>query len=301
MSALRFDHFISYASAASIDDYLQEYAAQGFLPSARTVRHEPGLRNGFIFLGPEYLEFAWVEDAQLFDQADAGEKLLRTAKRPFGIGLVADDVNAIHAEWTARGYCVPDVWSKSPSDAAPDATPAWSFQEIPAELLPGATCFALTYHTRAARDLNAAGVPPNTIYGVAGIVFVAMNPEARANRWRDVLAPEASVAQTECGFDVVIGPHRAEWLTPAAYRSALQLHWEPASHPFGELAAIRLLADDLDIARRMLEGAGRHVTATSIRGIDVLIVTPDARDGFAFAIQQYPIDAWRLQRTARAG
>ena len=62
MSAIRFDHLITFTSATSIDDHLKEYVAQGFVPHAQTVRHEPGLRNGFVSLGPDYLEFWWVED-----------------------------------------------------------------------------------------------------------------------------------------------------------------------------------------------------------------------------------------------
>jgi len=53
MTNIRFDHFITYTSAGNIDDYLKEYATQGFLPEDRTVRHDPGLRNGFIPFGPE--------------------------------------------------------------------------------------------------------------------------------------------------------------------------------------------------------------------------------------------------------
>lgn len=296
MSALRFDHFISYTSAASIDDHLKEYAAQGFSPSDRTVRHEPGLRNGFLFFGPEYLELAWVEDIQLFDTADAGEKQLRSVHRPFGIGFAADDVNAVHAEWVDRGYVVPDVWSKAPRDAAPDAPPVWSFLEIPPELLPGASCFALTYHSRPKKDLSSVGVPLNSAYGIAGAIFVAMDPEERATRWRDVLAPGEPVVQTQGAFAVAIGPHHAEWMTPAEYRSNLQLDWEPAEHPLGELAAIRLVANDLGITERTLKNSGRRVNSITLSDTDVLIVTPDERDGFAFVIQHFPIDAWRRHR-----
>ena len=54
MTNIQFDHFITFTSAINIDDYLEEYAAQGFVPEEKTVRHDPGLRNGFIFIGPEY-------------------------------------------------------------------------------------------------------------------------------------------------------------------------------------------------------------------------------------------------------
>lgn len=103
MTNINFDHFITYASADNIDDYIQEYAAQGFIPDEQTVRHEPGLRNRFIFLGVEYIEFCWVEDEELFTKGDDAEKSFRSAARPFGIGMVAEDIQAIHDDWTKRG------------------------------------------------------------------------------------------------------------------------------------------------------------------------------------------------------
>jgi hypothetical protein len=54
MTNIRLDHFLTFTSAADIDDYTKEYAAQGFMPAEGTVRHEPGLRNGSLgfFLEP---------------------------------------------------------------------------------------------------------------------------------------------------------------------------------------------------------------------------------------------------------
>ncbi len=301
MTSLRFDHFISYTSAADIDDCRKSYEAQGFAVSERTVRHEPGLRNGFVLLGPEYLEFAWVEDEALFDRADATEKMLRSTHRPFGIGIVADDVSALHAEWTGRGYTVPPVWSKAPRDAAPGTPPAWSFLEIPAALLPGACCFALTYHARTTRDARQVRVPPNTMYAIVGITFVTSDPEARATAWRDVLAPAEAVVRTDDIAAVAIGAHVAEWMTPDVFRSRLGLPWTPAPDGFGELAALRLVATDLDQARRVLAGAGREVRSLSIGGADALRVMPDARDGFAFTVEARPVETWLAQRVARTG
>jgi hypothetical protein len=65
-STLRFDHFITYVEAPSIDEYLDKYRAGGFLVHDETVRHDPGLRNGFAFFGAQYIEFCWVEDEDLF-------------------------------------------------------------------------------------------------------------------------------------------------------------------------------------------------------------------------------------------
>lgn len=301
MTALRFDHFITFTNAASIDEYRTGYAAQGFAAADTTVRHEPGLRNGFVRFGPEYLEFAWVEDEALFDAADATERLLRAAHRPHGIGFVADDIDALHADWLARGRAVSPVWSKAARDAAPDAPPAWSFMEIPAECLPGAACFAVTYHARSKHGVRKVQVPPNGIYAVTGPIFVTAEPEGRAAAWRDVLAPDEPVIRTEGGAAIAVGPHRAEWMTPTAYRARLGFPWTPAPHAFGELSALRLVATDLDRARRMLEDAGRDVRSSTVEGSAQLLVMPDARDGFAFAIEAMPSETWRTRRTARTG
>jgi Glyoxalase-like domain len=124
MSAIRFDHLITFTSATSIDDYLNEYVAQGFVPHTQTIRHVPGLRNGFISLGPDYLEFWWVEDEAQFTAAGADQQALRTGQRPFGIGMVAQDIHAVHDDWATRGYAVSPVSSRAPRDAPADTPEA---------------------------------------------------------------------------------------------------------------------------------------------------------------------------------
>ena len=301
MANIRFDHFITYTSAANIDNYLKEYAAQGFVPFKKTVRHDPGLRNGAISFGLEYVEFCWVEDEALFVAADEVEKLLRTTPRPFGLGMIADNVQAVHDDWTARGYSVPDVWSKVPRDAAPDTPPVWSFQEIPGELLPGVSCFVLTYHTRPKDELEQVIIAPNTIYAVSGTTFVAMEPEARAIRWRNLLAPGEQVNQSEISFDVHIGPHHAMWMTPDAFQASYGLHWMPFTHPIGEFALLHLLASDLSVTKTMMEQSGRQSYSISLRGEEELLIAPDTRDGFIFIIRQQPVEMWLQERMARTG
>jgi len=301
MANISFDHFITYTSAVNIDDYLKEYAAQGFLPHETTVRHKPGLRNGFISFGPEYIEFCWVEDEELFAKADAEEKLLRAVPRPFGIGMIADDVNAVHADWTVRGYSVPEVWSKAPRDAKPDTPPVWSFQEIPTELLPGASCFALTYHTRPKGEAKKIKISPNTIYAISGVTLVSTEPEERATYWRNLLAPKEQVFQSEIGFDVVINPHQATWMTPDICQSTYGLNWEPASHSFGQISVLHLLASNLEIVKQMIEQSGRTAYSKQIKGKEELLIVPDMRDGFVFSIRQQPVESWLQERVARTG
>jgi hypothetical protein len=298
---LQFDHFLTCTSGASIDDRLAEWAAQGFLPLERTVRHEPGLRNGFVGIGPEYLEFLWVEDEMLFAAGDEKDKAVRAACRPFGIGLVADDVRAVHADWTARGHALPAVGSKAARDASADAPPAWSFQEIPDGLLPGVATFALTYHARTANAVRKVRIAPNTIYAISGVTFVAAEPEVRATRWRDLLAPGEPVMESGAGCALTIGPHRATWTSPEAWHAAFGRPWTPAPHAWGEIALVHLLAEDLGTVEATMQAAGRKATWLHRSDGEDLLLEPDARDGFAFVVRRQPVESWRRERMERTG
>jgi hypothetical protein len=301
MAAIRFDHLMSFTSATSIDDYLAEYVAQGFVTHEQTVRHEPGLRNGFVSFGPDYLEFWWVEDEAMFAAASADQQAFRTEQRPFGIGMVAQDIQAVHNDWAAHGYAVAPVTSRAPRDAPADALPAWSFQDIPRELLPGCLCFALTYHGRSSDDQIEVRIGPNTIYALSGVTFVTTDAEGRATRWRDLLAPSEPVTPSDPGFAVQIGPHLVTWMSPNAYHATYGRPWITARHSYGELGLLHLLAAGLEQMRTILAQAGRHVIPYIANGQDALLIEPDVRDGVTFLVQQQPIAAWLHERMARTG
>jgi len=301
MANVQLDHFITYTNASNIDDYIKEYAAQGFVPDETTVRHEPGLRNRFIFIGPEYLEYCWVEDEALFEKADDKEKQLRASPRPFGIGMISDDVNAVHVDWTGRGYSVPEVESKAARDAAPDAPPVWSFQEVPDELLPGASSFVLTYHKRQNKKEKVINIHPNTIYAIAGVTFATEEPEAHATQWCTLLAPDERVIQSRHGFEVFIGPHRALWMTAENYKSTYGLEWNPAPHGYGEIAVLHLFANNLEAAKNNMEESGRQVFRIEVEDQEALLIVPDNRDGFIFCLRQQAIETWAQERMRRTG
>lgn len=294
---MRFDHFLTFTSARTVEAQLARYEALGFTPDSGTVRHDPGLRNGFVQLGPEYLELLWVEDESLFAAAPAEARELRTPPRPFGIGIAAADVTAMHDAWISRGFNIPNVFSKGERDASADAPPVWTFVEIPRQLLPGAETFLIQYHRK--RRESATNVRPaaNSIYGIAGVTLVTADPQSRATRWRDLLAPEASVDSSEVGFAVDIGPHRATWMAPDAYREFYDKAWQPATHDRGEIALLHLLAEDLATVRARMRAGGRIASDLT----DGLLIEPDPVDGFAFAVSQLPVDEWIQRRTARTG
>ncbi len=304
MPTLRLDHFITFTDAAVLEDHTAKYRAAGFNVLERTARHAGGLRTGFVAFWPEYMEFAWVEDQELFAQADGNYHQWRAALRPWGIGLATDDVRGLHDEWTARGCDVPAVESTIPRDAPADTPPVYSFQEVPADLLPGAHCFALTYHhpsiAAASRKIRPGS---NTTYAIAGVTFVCAAPDVDAARWRDLLAPDAAVRHVQDGREVAIGPHLVQWCTPDGYRARYGRTWPGSPHEWGKLAVLHLLATDLELARRSLQGAGRHVAQIRISqpDRDALLVSPDEHDGFVFAIEERPLDDWIRERNMLTG
>lgn len=279
-AAVRFDHFISHLDGPTLDRHLETYRAAGFAVADLTVKHEPGLRTGFVFFGSMYIEFAWVEDEAEFAAGATQEVAYRAAHRPYGIGFVSQDVQAVHDDWVKRGYGLPNVFSKAPRDAPPKAPPAWSFQEIPPSVLAGADCFVLTYHIYPQEVLRSAAM--NTTYDILGPVFVAEDPQQRANGWRDLLAPGRSIRSVDQGHELQLGPTLATWLSPDAYRSRFGREWVPAPHANGELALLTVLATDLNAVASTLE-------RSDWPGVPMeggIFVPPNPVDGFSFLIKE---------------
>lgn len=311
MSSLKLDHFITATNADNIDIYLDEYRRAGFLVAEQTVRHHPGLRNGFVYFGPEYLEFTWVEDEALFE-AGADTALfprvreIRAARRPFAIGVDSDDVDALHDEWAARGYDFAPVHKMAARDSAPDAPPIWSFQFLPPDVPGGTLIFALTYHTRRKDAPRKVSISPNSTYAISGVTFATDDPEKRATSWRNLLVPDAKI-ESEGGphaaFHLQIGGHEATWMRPEDYQEQFGLSYKASPHPFGEMAVIHLLAEDLNKAEEMVATPGRSATRIPDKrsGADTLLVPPDERGSFTIAITQRPAKEWLAERVAATG
>jgi hypothetical protein len=92
-------------------------------------------------------------------------------------------------------------------------------------------------------------------------------------------------------------------MTPARYEQVYGRHWEPAPHPAGEFAVLHVLAERLETAEAVLSEAGRSVTrlAGSAGAPALLLVAPDASDGFAFVLSERPASEWLTERTAQFG
>lgn len=288
---VRLDHLMTYTNAPTLEEVLEGYRRAGFSMWDGTNRHEPGLRNGFVPVGPEYLEICWVEDEEAFRRGDPQGHELIEDPRICGIAFTCSDLRALRDSWIDRGAQVPEPYVAS--EPGTNEGPKWTFQELPGRLLPGAGCFALSYHL----PRPPLQVGPNTIFGLEGVTLVSPAPEKRAQRWQAVLAPEGEVTEEDGGgFRVELGPHFARWLSADAFAQRFGRNVRPAVHPLGDTAAVHLLAEDLGEARRWLESAGRR---TELRADGGLIADPDPRDGMLFIIRQASFEAWLRSRRAR--
>ncbi len=306
MTVLKLDHVITTTKVADIDSHLDDYRKAGFAPVEYTVRLDPGLRNGFIALGPEYVEFAWVEDNDQFAQASAANPILAaltTTPRPFRISFVADDVKTVHDDWTARGYNLPPIQSFKPRDAHPDSQPLWSLFDIPPSILPGAWFVVEQYHRRREGVMREMSVSPNTIYAMVGVTFVSNVPKEQATRWRDVFNLAEPLQREEGIVEVRLQPHVFIWMTPEKYHEKYRLEWKFANHPFGEIAILHLYATDLEKVIAMLREAGRETVSLydDLIGREGTLVLPDIRDGLTFLVTEYSIQTWLDERTSITG
>ncbi len=306
MAKLKLDHVITSTNIASIDVHLDDYRKAGFLPVEYTVRLDPGLRNGFIAIGPEYVEFAWVENADEFNRAAVANPILaalRAIPRPFRISFVTEDISAVHDEWTARGYDLPPIQSLKPQDAQPDDLPLWSLFDIPPSILRGVWFVVEQYHRHREGGMQEISMSPNTIYAMVGITFVSNVPGEQAARWRDVFALAEPVQREEGIVEVRLGPHVFTWMTPEKYQDTYRLPWEFANHPFGEIAILHLHANSLEKAHEMLYKAGRETAPISsdLIGGDGILILPDIRDGLTFLVTECPVQDWLDERTSITG
>lgn len=296
------DHIITFANVASIDTYIKEYQARGFIVHDDSPRYKPGLRNRFVSLGCEYIELVWVEDEAAF--AVGGEvefaltfpnlKALRSPARPFGIGLVTQDAEALHQNWTERGYHVPDVWTFTP----PGHPPVFSFQNIPLDLLPGVGSFALMYHSTVPGQERRMQIAPNSVYALEGLTMISDEPETKATQWRDLLAPGATIQQQDGVHSFMVGAHTVHWMMPDVFRQCYGLEWTEAPHGQGAIAVLHLLVSDLSKAEAMLGAKRIQVSDTDT---PYLTIPANSQDGLAFILREYPAEQWRAERMAKTG
>lgn len=279
------NHIITFANVQNIDTYLKRYRKAGFLVSKQTVRHKPGRRNGFIYFGPEYIEFEWVENKKEFNQKGWGvQKFFSCNPRPYGLAFESNNVEVLHKNLKKKGFALKSIWTKAPADGDP-RDPWWSFQDIPQKYLSGAWIFVLTYLKRDYSKPRRISVPKNSIYALSGVTLVSNNPQLRLHQWQKFL-----------GQARIRDPHTFEWMSPQTYSKKYGIK-RVALEKFSayqEIGLIHLLADNLRKAEKMLRKNNFAIKKYK----DGFFILPDKRDGFTFLVREQKTSIWLKHRAA---
>jgi hypothetical protein len=89
-------------------------------------------------------------------------------------------------------------------------------------------------------------------------------------------------------------------MSPQVFEQRHTIAWSPAPHPYGHLAAIHLLAENLEIAATKLgQRSTKHVSGAPHE--EILVVSPTSADGVTFIIREYPIEQWRSEHSRATG
>ena len=285
------NHIISFARVRSIDTYLKRYQKAGFVADKPTVRHNPGKRNGFVYFGPDYVEFFWVEDKKKFSrEANAWEKHFSQSPRPFGIAFESTNLETFRNSSARNGYPLRPIWSKAPADGDPN-DPWWSFLNVPLKYLPGAWTFFLTYLKRVPNRPRTIKIGKNGIFGIAGIVMISDIPAKRVAQWLKFLGGK-KLSNSRIQF----GPHYVEWQTPREFHARYGLKSNRVRgklKTYAETGVIHLLAKDLFLAKSKLKKCGFQVADYE----EGFVVKPDKRDGYAFLVTEGSLPKWIKERS----
>src|SRR4051812_4917978 len=107
------EHIFSLINAKNLEEHLEHYKKAGFNVSSQTVRHPPGLRNGFAYIGCEYIEFEWVENAKEYKEGKkAYHDVFQKHPAPFGFGFEEPNIEAFHGRLEASGLMISKIYSR---------------------------------------------------------------------------------------------------------------------------------------------------------------------------------------------
>lgn len=292
--SLALDHVTTYIDAEDVLEQLEAYRQAGFAVRDQVDLHQFGVESASIKLGAEYIELLAVPDLDQFNRAPMNDKLVCRSLRPFAVGFKAPDLEALHRTWVDAGVELPEARTLWGENSASAERIKCRLVEIPPKKLRGANCFVV----EKSIDQLDAPEPANSVYGLAAITMVSTEVSERVGQWQRLLSP---VTKATCSGDstIAIGHHQVRWLEPEGYRRHFKRDWILADHPFGEIAAIHLLGDDVDRAASLAAEAGFSVER-GVPAINAVLVEPDPGEGPVLAIHERPRPDWDRCRELRS-
>lgn len=292
--SLALDHVTTYIDAEDVLEQLETYRQAGFAVRDQIDRYQFGVESASIKLGAEYIELLAVPDLDQFNLAPMNDKLVCRSLRPFAVGFKAPDLEVLHRAWIEAGLELPAARTLWGENSESGERIKCRLVDIPSKKLRGANCFVVE---KSIDQLDAAE-PANSVYGLAAITMVSTEVAERVGQWQRMLSPVTNAASRR-ESTIAIGCHQVRWLDPARFRRHFKRDWILADHPFGEIAAIHLLGDDVDRAASLAAEAGFSVER-GVPAIDAVLVEPDPGEGPVLAIHEWPRPDWDRCRELRS-
>ncbi len=289
----RIDHVI-FGASKEMRDLLLSYEEIGFKvsPYDQTMRHQPGLRTGFLYFSPkgagDYIEFLTVEDRGAFTLAQAkGEEKYTEQPCAQGVGIRVKNADAVHTALVAQGTAVKPVWSKRPEDKGEDTPNLWSFVELE-KPLSGLGSFYVQYLQGKVADQVEIQTGANGIFAVAGLLYDsddldAVTTNLIADFPRDLVRRE--------GSDIWLGCHRIFATSFKRFCSnspKASFFQNPDLNFYG----VHLYTQSLETTAAALKGKWKpHVVLD-----DRILLLPTEHEGLLAVVTQYPVTQWQNER-----
>lgn len=153
------------------------------------------------------------------------------------------------------------------------------------------TLISLARHNTPPSPVHTLQRAANTTYAVEGISMVSAAPADAARRRQTLLNADAALTADEDVYTVSVPPHTIWWLTPEGFHARYGVRWSSTSNRAGQIAAIHVLAEDLDVAATSL-AHGADTDVVTVRNDARLVVAPTGEDGVLLIIRAYPLEQW---------
>lgn len=259
-------------ASAPVEQHLDRYRAAGFSVSDHIARWDPGLRNGFVELWPEYLELLTVEDEAAFER-DADQTLVaqRASARIHAVELYSQDTPLVRERLSAAGVELPAVQEARMATTDAEARPDFYFLELPQ--LPGtlATTMTSTFEGTAMRRF--AKVSPNGVFGLAGLTMVVDDVRQAQRLWAAVIEP---------------GVHDLDFTTASGWQERCE-----QAGPETGVVCLHLLSQDVDRTVTAMLAAGWE-RGSDLDGHPHLL--PHPGDHVRFTIRPGNVETWLRRR-----